>query len=208
MGLVIISLVFGGFMIPAWIRFSGSVLTFDVDYDSSCIFGEDSPVSDLDIVIKIDGVYSETLTTDMFGQAEISFTTIGEYTYSIEYLGVVGSDMSIDESMSQTIDLEQNTFVFDNDNVFYWDDMSLYSGAIDLYLDGIFTTTITINDVNGKMASSLIGLTLGDWSFENQVGLIVIDQSTVSPIITDVVITPKGIIISIINQTSRIIINN
>ena len=188
---------------------SGNTLTFDVDYEGTTLFGTDTPISNMDILIYIDGVYSETLITDVLGEASIDFTTIGEYTYAIMWEGVLSSEVSLDESVSQTLSLEKSSFVFDNDNVFYWEDMSLYSGAIDLYLDGVYVTTRTINNVNGKLSTSLSGMTLGSWAFENQIGAIVIDQSTVSPIVSDVLITPKEDFISkLIIRRGIIIIDN
>lgn len=206
--LFIILLVFG-FFIPSWWEWlnSRTTLSFDIEYNSDCIFGIGTPVEGLDILIYVDSVYSETITTDSLGQATYMIQG-GEVTYSYVWQSVGVSDVAIDESINSLVEVELKGFLFATASEFTWEDTSLYNGDIDLYLDGVFVATKSV--VAGTLTGVIEGLTLGTWSYENQSQTeFTLIPSMPDTITHDVMIIPKGIMISIIinQKPTRIIIS-
>ena len=181
-----------------YLFYPGKVITLDFEYDSS-ILGSDIPIENLAVNVDAPSGFLGTFYTGSLGQISINILESGDYTYDYTWKNVGTGPQSLDESISAQVNITLDAHQIDP--MFYYTTLDLFTDPIDLlWYNGSAWVSVTTIDPQGtgSLASPLDGLFLGTFMFENANDTFVIAQNTLDDSVSEVYISPIGVIVSII----------
>ncbi|MFX0038119.1 MAG: hypothetical protein ACFFCY_11500 [Promethearchaeota archaeon] len=203
--LLLIFLLFFFPFIPIFLRalLSVNVATIDVEYDNTCLLGNDQPVEGAQIEIRLDGNSQGFFYTDSLGQYNLLMTKSGNYSFRYFEKGVPSTLIDITEGTTATYNVELDCNSIDPIMKWSHDLTEIADTLFTLqYYDGSSWVNLTAfwSDPFGKVFVG--GLFYGEFRFTSDWGItndtFTVAYNTGDSHVSEMFIVAKGIIISII----------